>query len=367
MKYFSSILLLFLLLTNQNVYGQRDEDKVYQMKWSRLVYTQPDDWYKSEQAKSIAENVLLYQRNTGGWPKNIAIHMPLTEEEQEEVHVDKKRTDDSTIDNDATFLEICYLAKIYNATEDIRYKDAFQKGVQYLIEAQYENGGWPQFYPLRKGYYSHITYNDNAMVNTMLILRSIAQKEYPYTSIVVDSVVEKSSNAFNKGVECILNTQYVQKGKLTVWCAQHDEFTLAPAKARSYELPSLSAGESVQIVKLLMNIENPSERMKSSVMSAVRWFDENRVKGIKLERFKNEEGIWDRRVVEDKNAPDLWGRFCGLDDNRPFFCDRDGVMKYSLAEIGHERRNYYRWYCGEANELFLLYHSWLKKNNLSNN
>ena len=31
---------------------------------------QSDEWYGSEEAVRIAENVLLYQRNSGGWPKN---------------------------------------------------------------------------------------------------------------------------------------------------------------------------------------------------------------------------------------------------------------------------------------------------------
>ena len=31
------------------------------------------------------------------------------------------------------------------ATKDIRYRDAFLQGVEYLLSGQYENGGWPQF------------------------------------------------------------------------------------------------------------------------------------------------------------------------------------------------------------------------------
>ncbi|MEE1120457.1 MAG: hypothetical protein UHT92_02070, partial [Prevotella sp.] len=35
---------------------------------------QSDEWYGSEEAVRIAENVLLYQRNSGGWPKNEEMH-----------------------------------------------------------------------------------------------------------------------------------------------------------------------------------------------------------------------------------------------------------------------------------------------------
>ena len=30
-----------------------------------------------------------------------------------------------------------------------------------LLEAQYDNGGWPQYHPRATGYHKHITFNDN--------------------------------------------------------------------------------------------------------------------------------------------------------------------------------------------------------------
>jgi PelA/Pel-15E family pectate lyase len=47
--------------------------------------------------------------------------------------------------------------------------------------------------------------------------------------------------------------------------------------------------------------------------------------------------------VKDPAAAPLWARFYEIGTNRPLFSDRDGVKKYSLAEIGHERRNGYAW------------------------
>ena len=49
-------------------------------------------------------------------------------------------------------------------------------------------------------------------------------------------------------------------------------------------------------------------------------------------------------VVADPTAPPIWARFYEIGTNRPFFCGRDGVKKYSLAEIEHERRIGYAWY-----------------------
>ena len=73
----------------------------------------------------------------------------------------------STIDNDATYTQMRYLARVFTATRLTRFQAAFRRGLDYLLKAQYPNGGWPQFYPLRDGYWSHITYNDDAMVGVL--------------------------------------------------------------------------------------------------------------------------------------------------------------------------------------------------------
>src|SRR5690606_22061665 len=122
------------------------------------------------------ENVLLYQRDIGGWPKNIQMHKPLSEAKKKELLILKSSDNDVTTDNGATTQELLFLSKIYRITPDERYKKAFLLGVDYLLEAQYDNGGWPQFYPLKEGYYSHITYNDNSMVNILNLLKEIKNR-----------------------------------------------------------------------------------------------------------------------------------------------------------------------------------------------
>jgi len=42
-------------------------------------------------------------------------------------------------------------------------------------------------------------------------------------------------------------------------------------------------------------------------------------------------------MVPCTDCPPLWARFYTLEDNRPFFSDRDGVKKFDISEIGHER------------------------------
>ncbi len=333
---------------------------VYDLRWGNVVRDQPDDWYGTPEAIAIADNVLLYQRNTGGWPKNIPVHRKLTENDKQTILAAKDKTDDSTMDNEATYSEMTYLAKVYNKTHIAKYKDAFLKALRFVLAAQYPNGGWPQYYPLRKGYYTHITYNDNLMVNVMSVLKGIADRDKLFAFVDDPALIKQCAGAFDRGVDCIIKTQYRQNGKLTVWCAQHDENTLAPAKARAYELPSLSGFESAEIVLLLMDIKKPKPEVKKAIAAAAEWFEKTKITGIKVETKPDSEGRRDRCVVSDPSAPAVWARFYELDDNRPFFCDRDGIKKYAMSEIGYERRNGYSWYTYDPQEVLDKYKEYLK-------
>lgn len=352
-------LALFSLL---NVFAQ--EHSIYKEKqpyksWVRMAPKFDDAFFKTPEALRIANNVLLYQQTTGGWPKNIYMPAELSQQELEDVLSEKKDVNESTIDNNATSTEIRYLARVYQATGIEKYKNAVLEGIRYILKAQYPNGGWPQFWPRNTGYYTHITYNDNAMVNVMELARETYEKKAPYT-FIPDNLCDSMRTAFNKGIECILKTQVKQNGKLTVWCAQHDEHTLAPAKARAYELPSLSGQESDEIVLLLMSIPHPSKEIIKAVEAAVDWFKATQINGLKKEYFTDSDGKKDFRMVSCRNCEPLWARFYTLENNRPFVCDRDGVKKFNISEIGYERRNGYKWYNNDGLKVFKKYEQWKK-------
>ena len=337
--------------------------------WSNVVNGKSSDqttaWWSSSEAIRITNNVLLYQKDCGGWSKNINMQLVLNDAQKTALKLDKPKNTEACIDNSACLYELLYLSKVYKVITNDSLKNviktSFTKGILYYLKAQYANGGWPQFYPLKSGYYTHITYNDNAMINVMNNLKHIYLKDSYYSITLSDSTVNAARIAFDKGVNCILKTQYTQKFKLTTWCAQHDEKTLLPTNARAYELSSLSGAESANIIKLLMSISTQSKDIKRAIYSSVAWYDGARIKGQRLESFTNTDGLSDKRVVLDANASDIWGRFYTLTDNRPFFCDRDGIMKFSLAEIGYERRNGYSWYNTSGNDVLTSYNTWLPK------
>ena len=350
------LLTLLLVLTSVVVTVQAQRGR----GGRNLPTHEKEDFYKTEEARRIGDQVLLYQRVTGGWPKNINMSRPLTDEERVQVLRDKERRDDSTTDNGATNMQMLYLAKLYQATQVERYKEGVLKAVEYLLSGQYENGGWPQFWPEMHGYQMHITYNDDAMVNTMNLLRAVAQQKDPYQGLADEALRQRCMKAFDKGVECILKTQMHNKeGRLTVWCQQHYRDNYEPAPARAYELPSYCSMESASITKLLMSLPNPDERVKQAVHAAMAWFDKYKLTGLRIQRT----GPWasmdgDTKLVEDADAEPIWGRYYDLKYCEPYVCDRDGLPRRRLEDIGHERRNGYAWFGSRPAELYPTYDKW---------
>ncbi|MFH7013560.1 pectate lyase [Flavobacterium sp. FlaQc-52] len=331
--------------------------------WSDIIRKNDAVWFASAEAQKIAENVLLYQRDIGGWPKNLQMQEELTSQQKIDLIALKKTALETTTDNGATCQEMLFMSRMYAEVKDERYKESFLKGINYLLEAQYVNGGWPQFYPLKKGYYTHITYNDDSMVNILNVLKQISERTDFYSIKPSNEIVEKTKKAFNKGIDCILKTQYRQNGSLTAWCAQYDEITLTPAKARAYELASLSGKESAKITLLLMSIENPSAEISTAVKSAQAWFEKTKITNLEEKRVLNDGGkIIEKKMIVTSNGAPIWARFMELDTNEPFFCDRDGIKKKSLDQIGSERRNGYAWYTDEPKEVLKKYTGWAAKN-----
>jgi PelA/Pel-15E family pectate lyase len=304
----------------------------------------------NQNSDAIADNMLLYQRKNGGWPK----HFPgdkkvdytheLTTAELKDLQNGYEKGIDATIDNEATTKEIKYLVKSYKKTRKEIYLTAAIKGIDYLLKAQYANGGWPQFYPDFSSYRSQVTYNDNAMINVLNVLQDVAEEKNDF-DIIDKSYKPACIAAVQKGIDCILKTQYKQNNLLTVWCAQYNAQTLVPEMARKFELASLSGSESVGIVRFLMRQANPSKEIITAVNAAVEWFKKVKITGYAVADIKapGEASGRDRVVVKDDKSI-MWARFYNLQTNEPFFAGRDSQPKKTLAEIENERRIGYAYY-----------------------
>jgi PelA/Pel-15E family pectate lyase len=308
--------------------------------------------------------VLLYQKTNGGWPKNYDMRAVLTDEQIAAVKQSRDLISTTTFDNGATHSQVHFLAFAYRQTGDTRYRDACLEGLDFMLTAQYANGGWPQSFPNRSGYRRYITFNDGAMIGVMSVLRRIMLAD-PEFAFVDEARRVKVRKAYRRGLECILRCQISEGGMLKAWCQQHDEKDYRPRGARTFELPSLASEESAQIVLFLMGIEQPDSSIVRSVAAAVRWFEQARLAGIRVEtvgatpaRYRYHASIDDRVVVQDSSAPPIWARYYELGTGRPLFSNRDGKAVYSLDQVERERRTGYGWYSYAPAEVLEYYRLW---------
>ncbi|MBB4707897.1 pectate lyase [Xanthomonas arboricola] len=300
-------------------------------------------------ADKIADNMLLLQTASGGWSKQykgVAVDYNRTFSAAEIAELQQPgRKDDATIDNKATTYEIGYLSTLYKTDKNAKYVAAAKRGVDYLLTAQYANGGWPQFYPDLSSYHHQITYNDDAMVRVLNLLQDISEGKGDTGALLRASHGARARQAVTKGLECVLATQVKIGGTLTIWGAQYDEVTLKPAKARAYELASLASSESVSIVRFLMRQPTPSAQIKTSVEAAARWFDTHRMRDLATKKIDDptQETGQDVILVAQPGAS-LWARFYDLQNQRPLYANRDGKALTEYMQVPNERRVGYAWH-----------------------
>jgi PelA/Pel-15E family pectate lyase len=308
--------------------------------------------------------ICLDGRKMRNSPPRVIDQLKLTQAEREKLEREQSDVSETTIDNRTSYPQVAFLAKVITGslqkttppTNFPKHKEAFFKGLDYLLAAQYESGGFPQFFPLKKGYYTHITFNDDAMIGVLKLFREIAKKKEDYLFVDEERRL-KAEKAVAKAIPLILKLQVEANGKKTVWAAQYDENTFKPAAARAFEPVSLTAGESVAIVRFLMYDSKPDKATIDAIEAAVEWYRANKIEGLRWIR-KNGENT----VVKDKTAPPIWARFYEIETMKPIFIGRDSVIKYDVSQIEPERRNGYAWYVSEPNELLEKdYPKWKEK------
>ena len=317
---------------------------------SRFIQAEPNQpSYAPTQVREIVTNILLFQRANGGWPKDYDMTAILTEAQRAKVRETHNRTDTS-FDNGNLHSQVAYLARAYAQAGEPAWRDACVRGLDFILSAQYPNGGFPQQFPRPKDYHAHITFNDGAMIGCLHVLKDAADGEPSF--VWLDAVRrERARDTVRRGVECILKCQIRVDGDLTGWCQQHDERTYEARPARTFELASICPQDTTEILRFLMRFGKPNAKVVQAMDSAVAWLARVKLSGIRVEKVKapKEEFLrhtadFDKVVVRDPGATSLWARHYEIGTNRPIFAGRDGLKKYALAEIERERRTGTAWY-----------------------
>ena len=339
---------------------------------TRFLQARPDQpTYAPAQVREIVTNILLFQRDNGGWPKDYDMTAILTEVQQAKVRATRNRTDTS-FDNGNLHSQVAYLSRAYLQAGEPAWRDACVRGLDFILSAQYPNGGFPQQFPRPKDFHAHITFNDYAMVGSLHVLKDAADG-VPCFAWLDSARRDKARDAVGCAVACILKCQIRVDGKLTGWCQQHDEKTYVPKPARTFEPASICPQDTTEIIRFLMRVERPDAEVVQAMDAAVAWMAKVKLSGIRVEKvpaakeeFQRHTADFDKVVVQDPAAPPIWARHYEIGTDRPIFAGRDAVKKYALAAIERERRTGTAWYGNWPQRLIAQeYPKWRKAQSLA--
>lgn len=344
----------------------------------------PQDWYTSAEAVRIAHNMVSYQVPDGGWSKNIDMMSgPRAPGERYDTNnldrfggpddfdapLDPNWNYIATLDNNATWSQIRFLARVASAlitahrnAEAAPFRASIQRGVEYLLDAQYPNGGWPQVWPLEGLYHDAITLNDNAMLHAIEILRDVAQRAPDY-AFLPKSLARRAWPAAERGVACLLKLQITEHGVKTAWAQQYDALTLEPTSARNYEMPALTSDESVPVVEFLMSLPDPTPAEVAAVRDAAAWIEKVEIFGFRYgsgDFFADRRSSEGRKLAAAPGAGPIWSRFYQIGTDKPIFGDRDKTIHDDVNDLSRERRNGYAWFNKDGFGTLAKYKRWVQ-------
>jgi PelA/Pel-15E family pectate lyase len=322
---------------------------------TRLRLDAPAAWYATAEARALADHVVTWQTPVGAWSKGGDYTRDFRAEDN---HHDE--FSGGTYDNDSTITELRFLLRVSHAAAAApaaaRWRASFLRGLAYLFDSQYPNGGFPQIYPLVGGYHDAITFNDDALVHIMELLRVIGDGGPGSEFVPAESVAlarERFAAALRNVLACQLRDA---DGRPTIWGQQHDALTLKPCAARNFEPASECSRESAVLVRFLLSLPQPDAGVAAAVHGAMGWFDRHALHGV----------VWNRSapagtgLTVQAGAPRLWARFYEFDTGKPIFGERDLTIHYDVAELSLERRNGYGWFVTLPAELYPIYAEWKK-------
>lgn len=161
---------------------------------------------------------------------------------------------------------------------DERFEASLEKAIRFVVDSQYDNGGWPQRFPFvedapelhgRPDYTRYITFNDDVAGENITFLLMVWQATGD----------RRALDTINRAMAIFPATQ--QPAPQAGWGLQHTLDDLAPVGARSYEPDALVTDTTARNIELMLDFYEwtADERFLARIPEAFKWLESVRLSG----------------------------------------------------------------------------------------
>ena len=218
-----------------------------------------------------------------------------------------------TFDDNSTQSSTRFLLHLYAETLDPAYLQPLLKALDFILEAQFPNGAWPQRYPLSRefpydgvlDYTSYYTYNDGAIHNCIMTL-------WEASDLLGD---KRYREAALRGMYFYIISQL---GRPQAGWAQQYTHDMLPGQARGYEPAGVNSNNSMANINSLELFYKMTgdRRFLNPIPPALDWLEDS------ILNTDPAKGYTHTRVFEYKtNRPIYFHRSGTNIDNGHYFWD----------------------------------------------
>jgi len=302
------------------------------------AYHATTDEYYYECAERIAAVLMKGQLPCGGW--NYMFDLAGEESTKEWYATIGKQAwrleefqhyyGNATFDDGGTMQAAEFFLRMYLEKKSIgkdgknRYEEPLNKCIKFVVDSQYDNGGWPQRYPLmynhpfrgQADYSSFVTLNDDVILDAIEFLQ--------HCCVALNRQDLKDN--VDKAMRLVAKLQ--QPKPMAGWADQYFPETLKPAHARSYEPRSVNSGTTAKIIHVLISYyeQTGDKRYLQGIPDAINW-----LRSLKVSEADSIK--WNRKARN--NGDILVPRFLNPETGKPLYVHRVG----SNVKNGHYLTN----------------------------
>jgi PelA/Pel-15E family pectate lyase len=247
-------------------------------------YHASGDEFYYESAVEVARCIIAAQHPSGGW--NYLHDFAGEESAQrwydtigkngwrlEEFH---HYYGNATFDDAGTSEASQFLLRMYLEKRDSQFAEPVELAIRFVLDSQYENGGWPQRFPFvedapslhgRPDYTRYITFNDD-----------VAGENIKFMLMVWQSLGDqRARDTIDRAMEVFIETQ--QPAPQAGWGLQHRLENLKPVGARSYEPDALVTSTTAGNVSLMLDFYEwtGDGRFLERIPEAIAWLESVRL------------------------------------------------------------------------------------------